>query len=77
MKGYTVILMSFIIFLLAGSIGLAADDLKVTKDKEGTTWSVGSEESRSKARAEEDRDKDRAWDMLQKSSIILDQRPAK
>ncbi len=56
------------------SVCFSADDLKITRDKEGTTWSVGSDESREKKRAEEDRDKEQAWDMLKNQSIILDKR---
>ena len=62
------------VVLLAVSTGTCADDLKVVRDKEGTTWSVGSSESREQARAEEERDKDRAWDMLRNQSILIDKR---
>ena len=62
------------VFVGPVSVCFSADDLKITKDKDGTTWSVGSDESREKKRAEEDRDKDRAWDMLKNQSIILDRR---
>jgi len=69
------------VFLLASltivSAGFGADDLKITKDKDGTTWSVGSSESREKRKAEEERDRDRAWNMLQNQSIILDKRTTK
>ncbi len=66
-----------LVSLFTASVSLGADDLKITKDKDGTTWSVGSDESRDKRRAEEERDKDRAWDMLQNQSIILDKRTTK
>lgn len=56
------------------SEGLCGDDLKVTKDKDGTTYTVGSEESRREAVEEEERDKQRAWDMLENSNIIIDKR---
>lgn len=59
------------------SAGFGADELKITKDKDGTTWAVGSDETREKRRAEEDRDRDRAWNMLQNQSIILDRRNTK
>lgn len=67
----------FFAFVCMTTLAFGADDLKITKDKDGTTWSVGSEESRERARAEEERDKDRAWDMLRNQSIILDKRPTK
>ncbi len=66
-----------LVSLIIVSACLGADDLKITKDKDGTTWSVGSEESRDQRRAEEDRDRDRAWNMLQNQSIILDKRTTK
>lgn len=66
-----------LVIILAGSACLASDDLKIVKDKEGTTWSVGSDESREKARGEEERDRDRAWDMLKNQSIIIDKRTTK
>ncbi|MHB8111164.1 MAG: hypothetical protein ACYDHW_14165 [Syntrophorhabdaceae bacterium] len=75
MKTYIRAFMLFVMFFPMALPCGAADDLKTTSDKEATTWSVGSEESRDRARAEEDRDKDRAWDMLQNSSIIIDKRP--
>lgn len=77
MTVYGLALLSFLVIFLAASAGLCSDDLKITRDKQGTTWSVGSEESREKARAEEERDKDRAWDMLKNSSIIFDKREQK
>lgn len=75
-KHGTAILCSLVI-ILAGSACLASDDLTIVKDKEGTTWSVGSDESREKAREEEERDRDRAWDMLKNQSIIIDKRTTK
>jgi len=56
------------------SEGLCGEDLKVTKDKDTTTYTVGSSESRKKAIEEEERDKERAWDMLKNSNIIIDKR---
>lgn len=77
MKRYILLSAFLLVSLFSVSVAFGADDLKITRDKDGTTWSVGSDESRGKKRAEEERDKDRAWDMLQKQSIILDQRPTK
>jgi len=77
MKKYYAGAFSFLVVILVASAGIAADDLKVVKDKEGTTWSVGSDESRERARSEEERDKDRAWDMLRNQSIIIDKRTTK
>ena len=77
MKKYLALSVFLPLSLIIASVSFAADDLKITRDKDGTTWSVGSEESQEKRRAEEDRDKDRAWDMLQNSNIILDKRTTK
>ncbi|OPY01275.1 MAG: hypothetical protein A4E61_01697 [Syntrophorhabdus sp. PtaB.Bin184] len=77
MKRYGAAVLSLLFIILAGSAGLASDDLKVVKDKEGTTWSIGSDESRDRARQEEERDRDRAWDMLKNQSIIIDKRTTK
>ncbi len=64
------------VFVISGTVSIAcsADDLKFTKDKDGTTWSAGSEEARERRWAEEEREKDRAWDMLRNSSVIFDKR---
>ncbi|OPX98507.1 MAG: hypothetical protein A4E60_03048 [Syntrophorhabdus sp. PtaB.Bin047] len=77
MKKYGAAVFSLLVIVLAGSAGFASDDLKIVKDKEGTTWSVGSDESRERAREEEERDRDRAWDMLKNQSIIIDKRTTK
>jgi lactam utilization protein B len=45
-----------------------SDDLKIVKDKEGTTWS-SVPTNHERAREEEERDRDRAWDMLKNQSI--------
>lgn len=79
LKGYVktrhgLTLLFFLAVFFAAAAGICSDDLTVVKDKEGTTWSVGSGQSREKAQAEEDRDKDRAWDMLKNQSIIIDKR---
>jgi hypothetical protein len=74
MKRFIFVFLFFFIFAGMTSVSFGADDLTITKDKDGTTWSVGSDESRDKRRAEEERDKDRAWDMLQNSSIMFDKR---
>ncbi len=77
MKKCSAAVLSFLVIVLAASAGFASDDLKIVKDKEGTTWSVGSDESRERARQEEERDRDRAWDMLRNQSIIIDKRTTK
>ena len=77
MKRYLVLSVFLPLSLIMTSVSFAADDLKITRDKDGTTWSVGSDESREKRQAEEEHDKDRAWDMLQNSNIILDKRTTK
>lgn len=77
MKKCIVLSIFLLISLVIVSAGFGADDLKITKDKDGTTWSVGSNETREKRKAEEERDRDRAWNMLQNQSIILDKRTTK
>jgi hypothetical protein len=77
MKKHGAAVLSFLVIVLAASAGLASDDPKIVKDKEGTTWSVGSDQSRERAREEEERDRDRAWDMLKNQSIIIDKRTTK
>jgi hypothetical protein len=77
MKKCIVLPVLLLVSLVVVSPGFGADDMKITKDKDGTTWSVGSDETREKRQAEEDRDRDRAWNMLQNQSIILDKRTTK
>lgn len=64
----------FLVIVLAAMEVFCKEDLKITKDKNGTTYTVGSEESRREAVQEEERDKERAWDMLRNSNIIIDKR---
>lgn len=68
------LLLFSLLIIFTVSEGFCKDDLKVTKDKDGTTYTVGSGESREKAIEEEERDKQRAWDMLKNSNIIIDKR---
>ena len=77
MKRCIVLCVFLSVSLGAASAGFCGDDLKITKDKDGTTWSIGSDQSREQRKAEQERDRDRAWNMLQNQSIILDKRTTK
>ena len=77
MKKYVLLSVFAVVSLGIAPACFGADELKITKDRDGTTWSVGSGETREKRQAEEERDRDRAWNMLQNQSIILDRRTTK
>lgn len=74
LRRHSWLLLLLLLVLFCPQEGLCEKDLKVMKDKEGTTYTVGSDNSRKKAIDEEERDKERAWDMLRNTPIIMDNR---
>ena len=51
---------------------ISKDGLEVTRDKDKTTYSIGPSEKRKNEKTEEEKDKERAWDMLKNMNIIID-----
>ena len=51
---------------------ISKDGPEVTRDKDKTTYSIGSSEQRKNEKTEEEKDKERAWDMLKNMNIIID-----
>ncbi|HVN98195.1 MAG TPA: hypothetical protein VMT62_17345 [Syntrophorhabdaceae bacterium] len=65
----------FLIICGSFSQAVGGDDIAVTKDKDKTTYTIGSSQTPDKnGKTEEDRDKEQAWEMLKKMNIIIDQR---
>ena len=56
---------------------ISKDALEVTRDKDKTTYSIGPSEKRNSEKTEEEKDKERAWDMLKNMNIIIDKRGQK
>jgi hypothetical protein len=77
MKGLSVFLLgaacglSFLIGSGGWSPGHAKETMEVVRDKDKTVYSIDSDDS---ARREEDRDKERAWQMLQNGNFWIDGR---
>ena len=53
---------------------ISKDSIKITQDKEKTTYSIGPTEKKSNEKTEEEKDKERAWDMLKNMNTVIDKR---
>ena len=53
---------------------ISKDSIEVTRDKEKTTYSIGPSEKKSNEKTEEEKDKERAWDMLKNMNTVIDKR---
>lgn len=63
-------------WILAGGVTgpvLAKDTLEVVRDKDKTSYSIDSDDSSVR---QEERDKERAWQMLQNQGVLIDGRQA-
>jgi hypothetical protein len=56
---------------------ISKDGLEVTRDKDKTVYSIGSSEKRNNEKTEEEKDKERAWEMLKNMNNIIDKRGQK
>jgi hypothetical protein len=70
---FALCLSAILFFLVSGlpSTLLAKEQLSVTQDKEKTVYSIDSSD---KTRQEDKEERDRAWDMLNRMPIMLDNR---
>jgi hypothetical protein len=53
---------------------ISKDDMEVRRDKDKTTYSIGPSEKKNNEKTEEEKDKERAWDMLKNMNTIIDKR---
>ena len=53
---------------------ISKDAIEVTRDKDKTTYSIGPSEKKSNEKTEEEKDKERAWDMLKNMNTVIDKR---
>lgn len=51
---------------------ISKDSIEVTRDKERTTYSIGPSEKKNIEKTEEEKDKERAWDMLKNMNMVID-----
>ena len=56
---------------------ISKDGLEVTRDKDKTTYSTGPSEKKNNEKTEEEKDKERAWEMLKNMNNIIDKRGQK
>jgi hypothetical protein len=73
------VLFFFFITLCVLSFGsfskaISKDAIEVTRDENKTTYAVGPSEQEKDNKSEEQKDKERAWDMLNRMNIIIDKR---
>ncbi|OPY77039.1 MAG: hypothetical protein A4E64_01280 [Syntrophorhabdus sp. PtaU1.Bin058] len=52
-------------------------EIEVQRDKEKTVYSIGSSQENKNGTTEAEKDKEKAWDMLRNSNIIIDKRKNK
>jgi hypothetical protein len=45
--------------------------MEITKDEDKTTYTIGSSEEKKDGMTEEERDKERAWEMLKNMGVII------
>jgi hypothetical protein len=56
---------------------ISKDAMEVTRDKDKTTYSIGTAEKRNNEKTEEEKDRERAWDMLKNMNTVIDKRGQK
>jgi hypothetical protein len=69
-----IICLGFILFLTLTMLCpplFAGDELDIKKDKDKTVYTIGSSDDN---RKEEAKERDKAWDMLNKMPVIIDKR---
>jgi hypothetical protein len=67
-------LFTTLFILMSGFLtnAISKDPIEVTRDKEKTTYSIGPSEKKSNEKTEEEKDKERAWDMLKNMNTVID-----
>ncbi len=60
-------------FLLAGYV-CGNETMEIKKDDDKTTYTIGPSRDDKNGKSEEERDKERAWDMLKNMGTIIDRR---
>ena len=56
---------------------ISKDGLEVKRDKDKTTYSIGPSEKKNSEKTEQEKDKERAWEMLKNMNNIIDKRGQK
>jgi len=56
--------------LLTNAVG--KDTMEVTRDKDKTTYAIGPSERGNQGKTDEEKERERAWDMLKHMNIIID-----
>lgn len=75
MKKTGVVLGVFIAFLMLHLPSYSyGGEMEVKRDKEKTVYSIGSSQENKDGTTEAEKDKEKAWDMLRNSNIIIDKR---
>jgi hypothetical protein len=67
-------LFTAIFFFVSGPFtdAISKDPIEVTRDREKTTYSIGPSEKKNNEKSEEEKDKERAWDMLKNMNMVID-----
>jgi hypothetical protein len=60
--------------LVNGSLtdAISKDPIEITRDENKTAYSIGSSEKKGNEKTEEEKDKERAWDMLRNMNTVID-----
>mgnify|MGYP000848417900 CR=1 FL=1 len=65
---------AFVVLALHVPLNIYGGEIEVKRDKETTTYAIGSSQEKKDGITEEEKDKEKAWDMLKNSNIIIDKR---
>lgn len=73
LKGSFVFLVATFL-LLPGLLSNATgkDTMEIKRDENKTVYSIGSSQDKKAGKTEDEKDKERAWDMLKNMNIIID-----
>lgn len=78
MKSMKKICIAFNVFLVVFILNMPSNscsgEIEVKRDKDKTSYSIGSSQEHKDGATEEEKDKEKAWDMLRNSNIIIDKR---
>ncbi len=75
LKGFLVLSVNMFLLMpgfLPNAIG--KDTMEIKRDEHKTVYTIGSSRERKDGKTEEEKDKERAWDMLKHMNILIDQR---
>jgi hypothetical protein len=67
-------LFTTLFILMSGYLtnSISKESIEITRNKEKTTYSIGPSGKKNNEKTEEEKDKERAWDMLKNMNTVID-----